>query len=200
MATQEYLTIFLLSHNRDGAAQSVTIPDSVGGRRRSMWAFAAEWQVEPQNCEARPSKSIRHLHQQFRLAVCASTMCEYNGPSSGPRGYVEPALNCGVTFKVIKRNRHEALNRVDDRKASVFASRGSVKCPVWAAGVARLGDVMMGTAFSFHQSLLRMPSPLVLELTSSIPKDVFPEPTTTLPKCGTQSFFRVKGSVGITRK
>jgi len=82
-----------------------------------MRAFAAEWQVEPQNCEARPSQSIRHLHQQFRLAVCASTMGEYNGPSSGLRRYVEPAPNCRVTFNVIKTNRHEALNRVDVRKS-----------------------------------------------------------------------------------
>jgi IS30 family transposase len=43
-----------------------------------MWAFAAEWQIEPQNGEARLGKSIGHLYQQFRLAVGASTMCEYN--------------------------------------------------------------------------------------------------------------------------
>ena len=53
-----------------------------------MWAFAAEWQVEPQDGEARLGKSIGHLYQQFRLAVGASTMCEYNGLSRGLPRYV----------------------------------------------------------------------------------------------------------------
>jgi hypothetical protein len=71
-----------------------------------MRTFAAEWQVEPQNSEPRIGKSIGHLYQQFRLAVRAGAMCEYNRLSSGPRWYVEPALNGGVTLKVIKRNGH----------------------------------------------------------------------------------------------
>src|SRR6266852_5571517 len=133
MATQKYVTIFLLPHDRDGAAQSVPVPDSAGGGRRSMWAQAAEWQIEPQNGEPRPGKRIGHLYQQFRLAVCASDMREYNGLSRGPRRYVKPAVNGGVAVRVIKRNRHEAVNREDVRRASVFASVDSVKCPVSAA-------------------------------------------------------------------
>src|SRR6266446_10789570 len=106
MSAQKYLTIFLLSHDRDGPAQSVPVPGSAGGRRRSVSALAAEWQVEPQNSEPRLGKSIGHLYQQFRLAVCASTMREYNGLSSGPRWLVQPALNGGVTVKILKRKRH----------------------------------------------------------------------------------------------
>jgi len=89
-----------------GAAQSVPVPRSAGGRRRSVSALAAEWQIEPQNSKPRLSKSIGNLYQQFRLAVCASTMCEYDGLSSGPRWLVEPALNSGVTLKVFKKKRH----------------------------------------------------------------------------------------------
>jgi hypothetical protein len=70
-------------------------------------ALAAEWQVEPQNSKPRLSKSIGHLYQQFRLAVCTGAMCQYNGLSSGPRWLVEPALNGGVTVKVFKNKRHQ---------------------------------------------------------------------------------------------
>src|SRR5258708_16088236 len=129
MAAKECLTIFLLSHDPDGAAQSVPVPRSAGGRRRPVSALAAEWLVKPQNTKPRLSKSIGHLYQQFRLAVCASTMCEYNGLSSGPRWLVEPALNGGVTVKVFKKSSHETVNRLEARKASLFPSRNSLKFP-----------------------------------------------------------------------
>jgi len=51
-------------------------------------------------------------------------------------------MNGGVTVKVIKKNRHEAVNRVDIRRASVFAGGNSVKCPV----TALTGKVGNGTA------------------------------------------------------
>src|SRR5260221_5241650 len=106
MSAQKYLNIFLPSHDRDGSAQSVPVPGSAGGRRRSVSALAAEWQVEPQNSEPRLGKSIGDLYQQFRLAVCASAMCQYDCLASGPRRLVQPALNGGVTVKVFKRKRH----------------------------------------------------------------------------------------------
>src|SRR5258708_24144330 len=130
MAAKECLTIFLLSHDPDGAAQSVPVPRSAGGRRRSVSALAAEWQVEPQNSKPRLSKSIGHLYQQFRLAVRASTMCEYNGLSSGPRWLVEPALNGGGTVKVFKRNRNETVNRLvsEERMYSPIETPSNLGC------------------------------------------------------------------------
>jgi hypothetical protein len=43
-----------------------------------MRACAAEWQVEPQNGEARTGKSVGHFYQEFGLAVRASSVCEYD--------------------------------------------------------------------------------------------------------------------------
>jgi hypothetical protein len=88
MPTQKYLPIFLPSHDRNGAAQSVSIPASASGRGRPMCTLAAEWQIESQNREPRRSKSVGHLYQKFRLAIRASAMRKYNRPSTRPRRLV----------------------------------------------------------------------------------------------------------------
>ena len=73
-----------------------------------MWSFSAEWQVEPQNTESSLGQRIRHLYQQFRLAVRAGAMREHNGSSRRPLRHMKPAVNRGITLEIFKRNRHEA--------------------------------------------------------------------------------------------
>ena len=87
-----------------------------------MRAFAAEWQIESQNCEPRLGESVGHLYQQPRLAICSGAMREYNGPSRWPRRHVQPAVNGGVTLEVVKRNRHEAVNRLLSEERVYFAA------------------------------------------------------------------------------
>jgi len=75
-----------------------------------MRARETEWQVEPQNGESRRGERIGHLHQQFRLAVCASAVREHDGVPSRPRRHMQETMNGGLTLKINKRDRHGVVN------------------------------------------------------------------------------------------
>src|ERR1700676_789374 len=78
MATQKYRSMFSLFHQRNRSSQTVTVSGRAAGRGWPEGAIGAEWQIEPQDCETGGGKSIGHLDQQFRLAVCAGAVCQDN--------------------------------------------------------------------------------------------------------------------------
>lgn len=71
-----------------------------------MRARETEWQIESQNGESRRGERIGHLHQQFRLAVCAGAVREHDGVPSRLRRHMQETMNGGLTLKIIKRDRH----------------------------------------------------------------------------------------------
>jgi hypothetical protein len=74
-----------------------------------MRACEAEWQVEPQNGESRHGEGIGDLHQQFRLAVCASAVREHDGVPSRLRRHMQETMNGGLNLKINKRDSHGEL-------------------------------------------------------------------------------------------
>jgi hypothetical protein len=65
MPPQKNLPVFSVSHDRDGAAQTVAILSRAAEGWRTVGASASKWQVEAQNCKSRSREGIGYFYQQF---------------------------------------------------------------------------------------------------------------------------------------
>src|SRR5690242_18767788 len=110
-----------------------------------MTARKTEWQVEPQDGESGSSERIGHLHQQFRLAVCASAVREHDSVPSRLRRHMQETMNGGLTLKINKRDRHGVVKLWPSEK-SVYGPDGPAASQL-ATNMAKSCEVALPDMF-----------------------------------------------------